>query len=152
VTIQYFATNQNVVFIPALFALLAATIVICLPIVFAPTLRRSSRRVPVIALVVVFAVVGLVGTAVLAGNGFRTLGNERAAVQAWIARTYDVRLNGGEVGELVDGGKPMRKLPEVAAAAGLEDPQKAKTLKLVPKTAGGDVYELLIGGKPWPTT
>lgn len=153
VTIPYFAETQNLVFVPALFALLASTIVICLPIIFAPRLRRSTRRVPTLALVVVFAVVGLVGTGVLAGSGFRTLGNERAAVQAWIARTYDLRLDGGQVGELVDGGKP--ELPasttaETATAAGL-DPAKKHPLKLVPTTTYGDVYELTIGGKPWPS-
>lgn len=150
-TIPYFGPNQNVVFIPALFALLAATIVICLPIVFAPTLRRSGRRTPLIALAIVFAVVALVGTAWLAGTGFRTLGDERARVQADIQRIYGVRLDGGQVGELVDGGKPLVHLPEVAAAAGLKDPQKDKTLKLVPKTVGSDVYDLEIGAKPWPS-
>ena len=151
-TIPYFSTNQNVVFIPALFALLAATVLICLPIIFAPTLRRSSRRIPVIALVAVLAAVALVGTAVLAGAGFRTLGDERARVQASIQRIYGLRLDGGDVGELMDGGKPLEVLPTQAAAAGLADPQKGKALKLVPTAPGADTYVLTIGGKPWPAS
>lgn len=150
-TIPYFGPNQNVVFIPALFALLAATVVICVPIIFAPTLRRSGRRTPLIALAVVFAVVGLVGTAWLAGTGFRTLGDERARVQAEIQRIYGVQLDGDQVGELVDGGKPLVHLPEVAAAAGLENPEKKKTLKLVPTAVGADTYVLEIAAKPWPS-
>jgi hypothetical protein len=151
-TIPYFSTHQNVVFIPALLALLVATVVICLPIIFAPTLRRSSRRVPLLALVAVFAVVGLAGTVVLAASGFRTLGDERARVQASIQRIYGVQLNGGEVGELMDGGKPERRLPEVAARAGLLKPDDKKTLKLVPTAVGADTYVLTIGGKPWPSS
>ncbi|TDS75942.1 hypothetical protein [Amnibacterium kyonggiense] len=151
-TIPYFGPHQNVVFVPALLALLAATIVICLPIVFAPNLRRSPRRTPVIALVVVFAVVALVGTGWLAGIGFRTLGNERAAVRSWIAKTYDIRLDPGQVGELIDGGKPLQALPEVAARLGLDKPDDEKTLELKPTEADGDVYELWFAKKPLPTT
>ena len=43
-------------------------------------------------------------------------------------------------------------LPEVDAAAGLKNPQKAKTLQLVPTSIGVDTYDLTIGGKPWPAT
>jgi hypothetical protein len=149
-SIPYFGSDQNLVFVPALFALLAATVVICLPIVFAPALRRSSRRTPVIALVVVFAVVGLVAGGWLAGTGFRTLGNERAAVQAWIERTYGVRLDGGQVGELVDGGKPEVRLPDAAEALGIAKPDDLHTLELRPVKAGSDVYELRFAEKPLP--
>jgi hypothetical protein len=99
VTIPYFGPDQNVVFVPALLALLAATVLICLPIIFAPALRRSSRRTPLIALAAVFAVVALVGTVWLGGTGFRTLGDERARVQASIQRIYGVRLDGGPAPE-----------------------------------------------------
>ncbi|MGN6445505.1 hypothetical protein [Amnibacterium sp.] len=149
-TIQYFAANQNLVFVPALFALLAATVVVCLPIAFAPALRRSPRRTPLVALVVVVAVVGLVGTAILAAGGFRTLGNERAAVRTWIATTYGLRLDSGTVGELVDGGSPAPTLPTQAAALGLPQPTKKHALKLVPTTTDGDTYQLTFGGKPLP--
>ena len=151
-TIPYFSANQNVVFIPALLALLAATVVICLPIVFAPRLRRSPRRAPVVALVVVVAVVALVGAALLAGRGFRTLGDERAAVQGWIAKTYGVQLNIGQVGELVDGGKPEKSVPDVAEALKLKKPNDPKTLKLVPTEVGGHTYVLELAGKPWPAS
>jgi hypothetical protein len=152
VTIPYFGSNQNLVFVPALLVLLVATVVICLPIVFAPALRRSPRRAPVLALVVVVAVVALVGTGLLAGKGFRTLGDERAAVQGWIAKTYGIDLDGGEVGELVDGGKPLRSLPEAATSLGLKDPTGEKTLELLPKVKGGDVYELYFGKKLLPAS
>lgn len=152
VTILYFGSNQNLVFVPALFALLAATVVICLPIIFAPSLRKSPRRVPLIALAVVVGVVALVGTGIFAGTGFRTLGNERAAVQSWIAKTYGLKLDSGEVGELVDGGEPLRALPEVASSLGLKDPTGEKTLKLLPKVKGGDVYELYFGKKLLPAS
>jgi hypothetical protein len=151
VTIPYFAANQNLVFVPALLALLVATVVICLPIVFAPRLRRSPRRAPALALVVVVAVVALVGTALLAGRGFSTLANERAAVQTWIAKTYDVQLTSSEVGELVDGGKPERAIPAVAEALKLKKPNALKTLKLSPKPAGSDTYTLLFADQPWPS-
>lgn len=151
-TITYFGSDQNLVFVPALVALLVATVVICLPIVFAPTLRRSSRRVPTIALVVVVAVVALVGTGIFAGMGFRTLGTERADVQRQIQQTYGVDLDLGQVGELLDGGKPEKALPTEAAAAKLPEPEKPKTLKLEPTSAGTDTYELLLGGRSWPAS
>ena len=150
-TIPYFAANQNLVFVPALLALLVATVVICLPIAFAPSLRRSPRRAPTLALVVVVALVALVGTALLAGRGFSTLGNERAAVQSWIAKTYDVQLTSAEVGELVDGGKPTKSIPAVAEALKLKKPDDEKTLALKPTVAGGDTYTLYFADKPWPS-
>jgi membrane protease YdiL (CAAX protease family) len=150
VTIPYFGPDQNVVFVPALLALLAATVLICLPIIFAPALRRSSRRTPLIALAAVFAVVALVGTVWLGGTGFRTLGDERARVQASIQRIYGVRLDGGQVGDLVDGGRSLVTVPAQAAAARLPRPNGPQALKLVPTATGADTYVLTIGGKPWP--
>jgi len=150
VQIPYFAANQNLVFLPALLVLLAATVLICLPIVFGPTLRRSKRRTPVLVVDALVVVVLLVGAALLAGVGFRTLGDERAHVQASIQQRYGVRLDSGQVGELVDGGKPLVSLPTQAAAAGL-DPTKDHSLKLVP-SKDADTYDLTIGGKPWPAS
>lgn len=150
VSIPFFAGNQNLVFVPALLALLAATVVICLPIVFAPTLRRSKRRTPVVALVVVLAAVALVGTALAAANGFRTLGDERARVQAELRSQYGLDLDADEVGELIDGGKPLRTLPEQARAAKLKNPDRPKTLELKPTATDADRYELHIGEQPWP--
>ncbi|MBW4041907.1 MAG: hypothetical protein HIU86_07230 [Acidobacteria bacterium] len=149
-TIPYFGTNQNVVFIPALLALLASTVVICLPIVFAPSLRRSRRRVPLLAVAGVLALIGLAGTVVLAATGFRTLGDERARVQASIQRIYGLQLTGGEVGDLVDNGKPPKSLPAVAEALRLQHPGAPKTLELKPTAAGGDTYALFFAGKPFP--
>jgi hypothetical protein len=150
VQIQYFAADQNLVFVPALLALLAATVLICLPIVFAPALRRSKRRAPLLALVVVLAVVALVGTVVLALPGFRTLGAERAAVRAGIERDYGLQVTDGEANELVNGGRPARKMPELAAQLGLEKPNDEHPLRLVPEKTGSDVYTLTFGGKPYP--
>jgi hypothetical protein len=150
-TIHYFAGNQNLVFVPALLVLLAATVLICLPIIFAPNLRRSKRRRPLTAVAVVLAVAALVGTAVLAGSGFRALGDERQQVRAALQSRYGVTLTSAQTAELINGGKPTAKLPEQAAAAGLKDPGKAKTLKLKANPPGADTYDLLIGGRPWPS-
>jgi hypothetical protein len=54
------------------------------------------------------------------------------------------------VGELVDGGRPEQRLPDVAAAAGLKDPEAAHPLRLVARPKGSDVYELELGDRPWP--
>jgi hypothetical protein len=151
VQIPYFAANQNVVFIPALFALLAATVLICLPIIFGRGLRRSKRRTPVLVIDAIVVLVALVGAAWLAGIGFRTLGDERAGVRAQLQQRYGVQLDAGQVGELVDGGKPLVTIPTQATAAGL-DPAKPHALKLVPRTPDGDTYDLTIGGKPWPAS
>lgn len=148
--IDHFAAGQNLVFVPALVALLAATVLICLPIVFAQRLRRSGRRAPLVALATVLAVVALVGAAWLAGVGFRTLGDERAAVRAQLAAQYGLRLDAGQVGELIDGGRPPLTRPVQAAAAGLEHPAKAHPLRLVPTEPDADTYELTFGGRPWP--
>lgn len=149
-TIHHFASNQNVVFVPALVALLVAAVLICLPIVFVQALRRSRRLVPVGIVAGVLAVAALVLTAWQAGAGFRTLGDERARVRAEIAERYDLRLTSGEVGEMIDGGRPQRRLPDVAVAAGLQDPEAEHTLHLVARPKGSDVYELEFGNRPWP--
>lgn len=151
VTIQYFAGNQNLVFVPALLALLVATVLICLPIVFAPSLRRSKRRTPLLVLAGIVAAVAVVAAAVLAGTGFRTLGNERTRLQADLAARFGVTVTSTEANELIDGGKPQKTLPQQATAAGLKDPQKPTTLHLVAAEPGADTYELLIGGEPWPS-
>lgn len=150
--IPYFAANQNVVFIPALLVLLVATVLFCLPIIFGPRLRKSKRRTPLLVIDGVLVVALLVGTALLAATGFRTLGDERADVQAQLQQRYGVDLNAGQVGELVDGGRPPVTLPDVAAAAELKNPQEPHTLKLVPTSTDGDIYELTIGNQPWPTS
>ena len=148
--IQYFGPDQNLVFVPALLALLAATVLICLPVVFAPSLRRSKRRAPLTALAAVLAVVALVGTVVLALPGFRTLGEERTAVRAGIEQDYGLRLSDGDVNELLNGGRPPLTRPDVATALRLPKPTEPNALHLVPERAGSDDYVLTFGGKPWP--
>jgi hypothetical protein len=150
-TIHYFAGNQNLVFVPALLVLLVATVLICLPIVFAPTLRRSKRRRPLTALAAVLAVAALVGTAVLAGSGFRTLGDQRQQVRAELQSRYGVTVTDAQTAELLNGGKPLLPLPEQARAAKLKDPDKMKTLRLKATSPGADTYDLFIGGQPWPS-
>lgn len=149
--IPYFAANQNVVFIPALLVLLVATVLFCLPIIFGPRLRKSKRRTPLLVVDGVLVVALLVGTALLAATGFRTLGDERSRVGAELQQRYGVELNAGQVGELVDGGRPAVPLPVQAEAAGL-DPTKDQTLQLIPTATDADTYVLTIGGKPWPTS
>ena len=151
VTIPYFAGNQNLVFVPALLALLVATLLICLPIVFAPSLRRSKRRTPLLVVAGLVAAVAVVGAGVLAGSGFRTLADERTTLQADLRSAYGVAVSSADANELLNGGKPEKYLPKQAAAAGLKDPQKNKTLKLKPTGPGADTYDLLIGGQPWPS-
>lgn len=151
VTIPYFAGNQNLVFVPALLALLVATVLICLPIVFAPSLRRSKRRAPLLVAAGVLAAVAVVGAAVLAGAGVRTLADERTKLQRDLRAAYGLSVTGGEANELINGGKPLRHLPEQAAAAGLEHPEKQQTLKLKATKQDPDRYDLLIGGQPWPS-
>jgi hypothetical protein len=151
VTIDYFAGNQNLVFVPALLVLLVATVLICLPIVFAPSLRRSKRRTPLLVVAGVLALVALASAAALAIPGFGTLSAERTRLQADLRAQYGLDVSAADANELINGGKPLRYLPEQAQAAGLPDPQKQKTLKLVPTEKDPDAYDLLIGGKPWPS-
>ena len=151
VTIPYFAGNQNLVFVPALLALLAATVLICLPIVFAPSLRRSKRRAPLLVVAGVLTAVALAGAAVLTASGVRTLADERVRLQADLRAAYDLSVTSADANELLNGGKPLKHLPEQAAAAKLEDPEKPKTLRLKPTAPGADTYDLFIGGQPWPS-
>jgi hypothetical protein len=133
VTIPYFAGNQNLVFVPALLALLVATLLICLPIVFAPSLRRSKRRTPLLV------VAGLVAA------------DERGKLQADLRSQYGVSVTSADANELLNGGKPEKFLPEQAEAAKLQHPEKKNTLKLKPTEPGADTYDLFIGGQPWPS-
>jgi hypothetical protein len=151
VTIPYFAGNQDLVFVPALLVLLVATVLICLPIVFAPSLRRAKRRRPLLVLAGVLAAASVVGAAVLAGAAFRTLGDERTQLQADLRAQYGVQVTSGDANELINGGKPLKSLPQQAAAARLPNPTKPKTLKLKATQPGADTYDLLIGGQPWPS-
>jgi hypothetical protein len=151
VTIPYFAGNQNLVFVPALLALLVATLLICLPIVFAPSLRRSKRRTPLLVVAGLVAAVARVGGAVLAGSGFRTLADERGKLQADLRSQYGVSVTSADANELLNGGKPEKFLPEQAEAAKLQHPEKKNTLKLKPTEPGADTYDLFIGGQPWPS-
>ena len=147
-TIHHFAGDQNLVFVPALLALLVATVLVCLPIVLVTVIRRSGRRVPIVAAAAVLAVLALGVAGWQAALGFGALNAERAQVRADLSDRYGIDLTPGEVGELVDGGRPKRALPEQAAAVGLTPADNAYPLRLVPTKAGTDVYELRLGGKP----
>jgi hypothetical protein len=63
-----------------------------------------------------------------------------------------VQLDSGDVGELVDGGKPTSKQPAIAEALKLTKPNDPKTLKLAPTVVGGDTYALLFAGRAWPSS
>ena len=150
VTIHYFADHQNVVFVPALLALLAATLLVCLPIVFVQALTRSGRRTPVTAIAWVLAAVALVLAGWQASVGVGALADERGQLRAGVEARYGVTLTASEANELLDGGKPRRTLPEQAEAAGLLKPQDDHPLSLVPIGGSDDRYSLAIGGRPIP--
>lgn len=157
-TIHHFAENQNLVFFPALLAALVATVLICLPIIFVQTLRRSGRIVPVTVVAFVLAAGVLVVAGWQGGVGFRTLGDERARVQAELQSTYGLDLSAGDVGELVDGGKVPRTLPALATQLDLKEPTKVTAacpigcynLHFAVDDADADTYTLTFGGEPWP--
>ena len=149
-TIHHFAENQNLVFLPALLAALVATVLICLPIVFVQTLRRSRRIVPVMVVALVLAAGALVVAGWQGGVGFRTLGDERARVQAELQRTYGLEFSAAEVGELVDGGTVPRTLLDLATMLDLKTPSKNHGLHFVVTVDDADTYTLTFGGQPWP--
>lgn len=152
VTIEYFADQQNLVFVPALGALLIATVLICLPIVFAPTLRRrsSARFRGVVVAAGVLAGVALVAAGWQAGVGLRTLQAERASVSQQLQDRYRLGLTSGEVGELVNGGAPDKAYPDLASALDLKATRSGEhPLRL--RTSGAGGYELTYGGAPVPT-
>lgn len=149
--IPHFGTTQNLVFLPALLTALVPTLLVVLPVVFAPALvRRRGGRV-VRAVCFVLAALALVPVALQAGVGMRVLADERLRVQQGIEARYGLHLDDADVHELIDGGKPEKVLPQIAAKAGLEQPQKPHTLKLVPTSVGSSTYDLTIGDRPWPT-
>lgn len=150
-TIEYFADQQNLVFVPALGALLIATVLICLPIVFAPTLRRASRaRLRGVAVVAaVLAAGSLVAAAWQGGVGVRTLQTERASVAQQLQDRYRLGLTSGEVGELIDGGAPDKAYPDLVSALDLRANKSGKhPLRL--KADGTDGYDLTYGGEVVP--
>ena len=154
-TIPHFADQQNIVFIPALLAVLVATVLICLPIVFAPALRRGRRRGGRVVVVVagVAAVVALVVAGWQAGAGARVLQEERTAVAAQLQARYALRLSGAEVNELLNGGAPERVLPQQAAALELRPNTKGvqrHPLRLKAEATGSDDYVLTYGGVTLP--
>jgi len=155
VTIPHFADQQNIVFVPALLALLVATVLICLPIVFAPTLRRG-RRPGGRALVVVagvLAVAALVVAGWQAGAGARVLQEERATVASQLQQRYGLGLSGAEVNELLNGGAPSRTSPQLASELELRPNAKGEqthALRLKAEATGSDEYDLTYGGVVLP--
>lgn len=152
-TIPHFSDQQNTVFIPALLALLVATVLICLPIVFAPALRRGRRagRRALVAVAGVVAAAALVVTGWQAGVGVRTLQVERTSVASQLQSRYGIELPGGDVNELVNGGRPLVALPQLASSLDLKPTKSGKhALHLLPEQEGSDVYRLAYGGETVP--
>jgi hypothetical protein len=152
--IDQFASNQNVVFMLALCALLVATIAICAPIVFAPSMQRRGTLKPVIAVAAVVAVVALVIAGWQFGVGAGKLTEERAHLRALIQTEYGLRLTSSQVDELVNGGRPLVYLPDKAAELKLNSPNDCKTLRLTARTLRvskkvtrtiPDTYDLRLG-------
>jgi hypothetical protein len=161
VVIHAFAGNQNDVFLRALVAVLVATVALCCPIVFAPTMRRRGLTRPVVAVSVILAVAALTVAGWQAGIGFRTLSDERAQVQSEIQHKFGLRLTSGQVDELVNGGRPSVSLPDRARALGLKNPETCKALHFKTRTEKvsktitrvvPNTYDLTLGGAVLPVT
>lgn len=164
-TIEYFAAQQNQVFVPALAALLVAVVAICLPIVLAPALRRRSRRRnrAVLGLAAVVAAAALVVTGWQAGLGLRTLQAERESVAARLQERYGLDLTSGDVSELLNGGAPDKAYPQLVSALDLRPNDSGKhplrlkadatsepAAEATSEAASDSSYELTYGGQPVP--
>lgn len=164
-TIEYFAAQQNQVFVPALAALLVAVIAICLPIVLAPALRRASRgrTRALLGLAAVVAAAALVVTGWQVGVGLRTLQAERASVAARLQERYGLDLSSGDVSELLNGGAPDKAYPELVSSLDLKQSKNGKhplrlkadsttesAAEATSESASDSSYELTYGGQPVP--
>jgi hypothetical protein len=161
VVIDAFAGNQNDVFLRVLLAVLVATVAVCFPIVFAPTMRRRGMTRPVVAVSVVLAIVALGIGGWQAGVGVKALADERAEVQSEIQQKFGLSLTSAQVDELVNGGKPLVSLPSRARSLGLKEPGACKALHFRSRTEKvsktetrvvPDTYDLTLGGVVLPGT
>ena len=154
-TIPHFADQQNLVFVPALLAVLVATVLICLPVVFAPALRRGrrARRRALVVVAGAVAAAALVVAGWQAGIGVRTLQQERTAVAAQLQSQYGLDLPLGDVNELLNGGAPQRVLPDLASQLGLRPNKKGvqeHALRLKADETDSGEYSLIYGGQTVP--
>lgn len=138
--IAYFAERQTDVFVPALAALLVATVAVVLPVVFAPLLRKMRGRRALVAVAVVVAAAALVLTVVEGVAGFQALGDQRASVQRDIADRYGLRLTPPQVASLLEGGR----VKVVSAGPGTDTAVRTRTVELHP-TGTDDDYALVEG-------
>jgi hypothetical protein len=140
VQIAYFAERQTDVFVPALAALLVATVAVVLPVVFAPLLKKVRGRRALVAIAGVLAAAALVTTVVEGVAGFQALGAERASVQRGIADRYGLRLTQGQVASLLEGGR----VQVVSAGPGTDTAVRTRTVELH-ATGADDDYALVEG-------
>lgn len=150
-TIPYFAEQQDLVFVPALIAVLVAVLVVCLPVVFAPRIARWRRgaRGALIAAAAVVAVVALGTAGWRAGVGVRVLHEQRAQVRTEIGHRWGIDVSSGEAGTLVDGDPAKLRLPQLAQQLQLRSTKSgAHDLEIVEEDSGS--YGLTYGGVTVP--
>ena len=102
-TIPLFSGHQDDVFIPSIVLVLVAALLIALPVVFAPLVRRMRAGRALVALLVAGAALAVIAAVVVAVPGFGTIAQQRATVQARIQSTYGLTLAPGDVARLVNG-------------------------------------------------
>lgn len=135
--IPYFAEHQNDVFIPALVATLVATVLLTIPVLAAPLLRRARRRRRLTPAAIVLGVVALVVAGVQVAAGFGALEAQHAHVRRALASRYGLQLGDDQVSTLLEGGT-VRVTADGAT----------RTVKLVP--AGDDYVPADVKGAPLP--
>jgi hypothetical protein len=147
VTILHFATDQNLVFVPALLALLVAVVLICAPVLFAPRLRTLSRTVPVFTVAWVLAA-ALLGLAVWQATvGFGAIGAQRVAVREDLRADYAIDVSSEQATALVNGDEVRIALPDRGAELDLREPDARHALSLVPEEGTPDSYAPRFAGQ-----
>jgi energy-coupling factor transporter transmembrane protein EcfT len=102
--IPYFAEHQNDVFIPALVAVLVATVLLVLPAIAGTLLARIRGRAVIRALTIALGAVALVIAVQQTVVGFRELDEQHDSVQRAIGSRYGLQLSGEQVSSLLEGG------------------------------------------------
>jgi hypothetical protein len=125
--IPYFAEHQNDVFIPALVAALVATVLLTIPVLAAPLLRRARRRRAFSAVAMVLGALALVVAGLQTWAGFRALDAQHDGLRSALASRYGLQLGNDQVSTLLEGGS-VRVTADGAT----------RTVKLVP--SGDDEY------------
>lgn len=146
-TILHFATDQNLVFVPALLALLVGVVLVCAPILLAPRLRSRGRTVPVFAVAWVLAA-ALLGVAVWqAAVGFAAIGAQRVAVREDLRAEYAIDVTAEEATALVNGDAIRIALPDRGTELDLRRPDAEHALTLVPEEGEADRYAPRFAGQ-----